>query len=137
MKLLIFMSISFIILYLYLMFISYYKLHNKDILNKKIIFNMCIWNILHIVFYLILCLIINAKINFYKHFIIFSIGLIWYLTEKKILHKLNNNKLSKLKKNHNNKCYSNIFEPHYTDLIYNIIGQILYIVYYIFKNKFI
>lgn len=50
MKLLIFMSISFIILYLYLMFISYYKLHNKDILNKKIIFNMCIWNILHIIF---------------------------------------------------------------------------------------
>lgn len=127
MTLFIFMIISFVILYLYLMYISYYKLENNDILNKKILFNLCIWNILHIVFYFILCLIINAKLNIFKHFIIFSIGLVWYLIEKKILYKFNN-KYNILNTNNDEKCYNNIYEPYYTDLIYNIIGQVIYII---------
>lgn len=127
MTLFIFMIISFVILYLYLMYISYYKLENNDILNKKILLNLCIWNILHIVFYFILCLIINAKLNIFKHFIIFSIGLVWYLIEKKILYKFNN-KYNILNTNNDEKCYNNIYEPYYTDLIYNIIGQVIYII---------
>ena len=109
------------------MYISYYKLENNDILNKKILLNLCIWNILHIVFYFILCLIINAKLNIFKHFIIFSIGLVWYLIEKKILYKFNN-KYNILNTNNDEKCYNNIYEPYYTDLIYNIIGQVIYII---------
>lgn len=125
------MITSFVTLYLYLMYISHYKLENKDIFNQKIILNLCIWNILHIVFYFILCLIINAKLNIFKHFIIFSIGLVWYLTEKKILYKLNNKSI--LRNNNDEKCYNNIYEPYYTDLIYNIIGQVIYIILFYFK----
>ena len=62
---------------------------------------------------------------------IFSIGLVWYLTEKKILYKFNKN--YKLKINNNKKCYNNIFEPYYTDLIYNTIGQFIYIILFFFK----
>ena len=131
MKLIFFMITSFVTLYLYLMYISHYKLENKDIFNQKIILNLCIWNILHIVFYFILCLIINAKLNIFKHFIIFSIGLVWYLTEKKILYKLNNKSI--LRNNNDEKCYNNIYEPYYTDLIYNIIGQVIYIILFYFK----
>ena len=125
------MITSFVTLYLYLMYISHYKLENKDIFNQKIILKLCIWNILHIVFYFILCLIINAKLDIIKHFIIFSIGLVWYLTEKKILYKLNNKSI--LSNNNDEKCYNNIYEPYYTDLIYNIIGQVIYIILFYFK----
>jgi len=131
MRIIIFLMVSFIILYLYLMYISYYKLEKKDILNKKIIFNICIWNILHIVFYFILCLILNARFNISKHIFIFCIGLLWYLTEKKFLQKINNNNVLKS----HNICYSNIFEPHYTDLIFNLMGQILYILYFLLVSK--
>ena len=113
------------------MYISYYKLEKKDILNKKLIFNICIWNILHIVFYLTLCLILDARFDLFKHIFIFCIGLLWYLTEKKILQKINNNNVLK---SHNN-CYNNIFEPHYTDLFFNLIGQILYILYLLLASK--
>ena len=44
------------------MYISYYKLEKKDILNKKIIFNICIWNILHIVFLFYIMFNIKCKI---------------------------------------------------------------------------
>ncbi len=131
MQLIIFLILSFLILYLYLTYISYYKLEKKDILNKKIIFNICIWNILHIIFYLILCFILNAKFDIFKHIFIFCIGLLWYLTEKKILKKINNNIILK---SHNN-CYTNIFEPHYTDLFFNLMGQILYILYFLLVSK--
>lgn len=113
------------------MYISYYKLERKDILNKKIMFNICIWNILHIVFYLILCLILNARFNIFKHFFIFCIGLLWYLTETNFLQKINNNIVLI---SHNN-CYNNIFEPHYTDLFFNLMGQILYILYFLLVSK--
>lgn len=131
MQLIIFFILSFLILYLYLTYISYYKLEKKDILNKKIIFNICIWNILHIVFYLILCFILNAKFNILKHIFIFCIGLLWYLTEKKFLQKINNNTILKSQ----NNCYNNIFEPHYTDLFFNLMGQILYILYFLLVSK--
>lgn len=131
MQLIIFLILSFMILYLYLMYISYYKLEKKDILNKKIIFNICIWNILHIIFYLILCFILNVKFNILKHIFIFCIGLLWYLTEKFFLQKINNNIILKSQ----NNCYNNIFEPHYTDLFFNLIGQILYILYFLLVSK--
>jgi hypothetical protein len=47
--------------------------------------------------------------------------------KKKFLEKINNNNVLKS----HNICYSNIFEPHYTDLFFNLMGQILYILYFL------
>ena len=73
----------------------------------------------------------NEKFNIFKNIFIFWIGLLWYKKKKKILQKINNNNVLI---SHNN-CYNNIFEPHYTDLFFNLMGQILYILYFLLVSK--
>jgi len=56
--------VAYIFYCVYLVYITYYKLtdENADILNKKLItLKICGWNILHIIFYFILCIIFNVK----------------------------------------------------------------------------
>jgi len=104
----------------------------KDIMNKTLIniYNLkgCIWNIIHIFIYFGLCLLINAKLNICKHLIVFLIGLLWYF-----LAPYSNNK-NKPKKC-NNVVYLDTNIPRKDDIIFNSIGQLLYIFIIYFSKK--
>lgn len=103
----------------------------KDFLNKTLVsfFNLkgCIWNMIHIIIYFGLCVLINAKFNVFKHIIVFTIGLLWYFLAP-YSTKLNNP----------NKCddivYSDTNIPRQDDILFNLSGQILYIIFYSLKN---
>lgn len=96
----------------------------KDIMNKTLfnIYNLkgCIWNIIHILIYFGLCVLINAKLNIYKHIIVFVIGLLWYF-----LAPYSNNKNSP--KKCNNVVYLDTNIPRKDDIIFNLIGQLCYV----------
>ena len=96
----------------------------KDIMNKTLfnIYNLkgCIWNIIHILIYFGLCVLINAKLNIYKHIIVFVIGLLWYF-----LAPYSNNKNSP--KKCNNVVYLDTTIPRKDDIIFNLIGQLCYV----------
>ena len=104
----------------------------KDILNKKIIeiltLKGCIWNIIHIFIYFGVCILINAKLNVYKHIIVFTIGLLWYF-----LAPYSTNKHSP--KECNNVVYTDTNIPREDDIIFNSIGQLLYILVVIINKK--
>jgi hypothetical protein len=99
----------------------------KDILNKTLVsfFNLkgCIWNIIHIIIYFGLCVLINSKLNVFKHIIVFFIGLLWYFFAP-YSNKLNNP----------NKCVDTVYSdtniPREDDILFNFSGQILYIFFY-------
>jgi hypothetical protein len=99
----------------------------KDILNKTLIsvYNLkgCIWNIIHIFVYFGLCVLINAKLNVFKHIIVFLIGLLWFFLAP--YSNYNNNPLIC-----NDIVYSDTNIPRRDDIIFNIIGQLLYIFIY-------
>lgn len=96
----------------------------KDIMNKTLIkiydLKVCIWNTIHILIYFGLCVLINAKLNIYKHLMVFVIGLLWYF-----LAPFSNNKNNP--KKCNNVVYSDTNIPRKDDIIFNLIGQLLYI----------
>ena len=99
-----------------------------DIANRELfsIYNIkaCLWNLSHIIIFFILCILINAKYNIYKHIFVLTIGILWYI-------------LSPYYKNTKEvKCdinikyvYTDTNKPRKDDIIFNIIGQILYLLY--------
>ena len=96
----------------------------KDKLNKTLIsfcnLKGCCWNIIHIFIYFGLCLLINAKLNTFKHIFVFLIGLLWFFLSPY------SNKLNKPLKC-NDTVYYDTNIPRKDDIIFNSIGQVLYI----------
>ena len=96
----------------------------KDLLNHKIIsiykLNGCIWNIIHIFIYFLLCILFNAKKIYYKHILIFFIGLLWYFLAPYSNYNNNPNKCQ-------NTVYSDTNIPRQDDIIFNSLGQLVYI----------
>jgi len=77
-----------------------------------------------------LCAITNAKTNVFLHFIIFSLGCAWYISEKYILQDLNDNQQCL----NPDYIYKNIYEPKAMDILFNSIGQLLYFIVYTFNK---
>lgn len=107
---------------------------NEDFANKTLItiFNIpvCYWNIIHIIVYFILCLMVDARLCLDRHLFIFSIGLAWYLIVPMLTLPVEgfNNKNC-------NISYSNTKIPMLSDFIFNTIGQILYVIFYVIFNR--
>lgn len=135
-----FMNKNFI--YIYLLFIPniiiVYLYNGKSInlnnidLNNKIIKNICIWNLLHSIVFLILCIILQPE-TIYDYINIIIVMIVWFLFEY-FIYKLNE-KLNLIKINNkiiNNKhaIYNNPYIPRYDDFIFNIIGVFIYIYIY-------
>ena len=99
----------------------------KDIMNIKIfsILNLkaCIWNLIHVGIYFLLCVLFDAKNNDIYHIQIFFIGLLWYFLAP---YKRTSNKPKKC----NNTVYYDTNIPRYDDIIFNLTGQLIYIILY-------
>lgn len=107
---------------------------NEDFANKKLItiFNIpvCYWNIIHIIVYFILCIMIDAGLCLDRHLFVFSIGMAWYIIVPMLTLSV--------EEFHKEKCnisYSNTKIPMLSDFIFNTIGQILYVIFYVIFNR--
>jgi hypothetical protein len=97
-----------------------------DIANHTLVeicgIKACIWNLIHVVIYFSFCILVDAKFSIKKHTFVFMVGFLWY-------------KLSPFAINSNsNKCQNNIVykdtnKPRGDDIIFNITGQLLYLIY--------
>ena len=102
---------------------------NKKItnfLNKKIIFNICGWNISHIFFHYIICVLlrIDSKSELIN-IIIFDIY--WFLFEYLSYIIIHHKKSKKNKKNKSkNQVYKNVYKPRLDDFVFNFLGIYLY-----------
>ena len=97
----------------------------NDPLNKTIFkLRFSFWNISHIFVFFIYCLILKP-VTFQDHLKIFMIGVVWYLIQF-IVHY--HSKKYKQKCNHS-VAYENLYTPRLDDFVYNILGQIIYILF--------
>lgn len=106
------------------------KMHNDyypcyDIMNQIITsifgFNMCIWNLIHIIVYCYLCFLFKAEFNIKRHLLVFFIGLMWLLLSP---YKETNNEHQKC----SGTVYEDTFIPRLDDLFFNTFGQVIYII---------
>ena len=124
------LSTIFIIFYnnLHLIYDKDYACY--DFLNKKLgkifKYNFCLWNLSHIFIFCFFCLLVDAKFNILLHLIVFLSGVSWlvfcpYSKEGNTCNKSNN------------IVYSDTNKPRLDDLVFNLLGQILYISLIFFK----
>lgn len=114
--------------------ILYKKYGNKfsclDIANQELfsIFGIkaCLWNLSHIIIYFFLCILINARLSIYRHFIVFTIGILWYISSPYTT------KLKSANCKNNDIVYSNTYIPRKDDIFFNTLGQLFYILFYNF-----
>ena len=125
----IFVVLSLVAIYCYVSSLKQKKNPEKnDFLNINLMtLKICGWNILHVVFYFILCVLL--KVSSYKgYLLVISIGFIWYVAE--IYLFINYNKNYTEDETHDDSyVYSSISHPRYDDIIFNIFGIMLYALY--------
>lgn len=121
-----FVFVSFAFIFLYVSFLKRYKnSEKKDILNKRLFsLNICGWNLLHIIFYFLLCFIFNVKTNT-EYFFIFLVGCIWFFLEKLVFIQYNE-PVDENVSNDASYVYASISYPRYDDILFNLFGIILY-----------
>lgn len=128
----IFLVFSPLIIYLYLINISVdhqSEVSINDPLNKLIYsLPICGWNLSHVfLFYLVSTFLEPLfKNKLIAHLCIFLIGISWYFIERILFFKQ-----AQLQNLHDNPkyVYLNVFVPRLDDLIFNLLGQILYMSY--------
>jgi len=120
--------ITTLFIYKIIRFVYKFKI---DYFNISLIkpYNLCIWNIYHILFNFALLYTLNA--HTYKKFylVVILINVIWYNIEESLFKKLYGNRaVSSFAKK--GDCYDNIFIPDLKqDIIFNSIGFSLYYMY--------
>jgi hypothetical protein len=95
-----------------------------DILNKTLYeLKFCIWNICHIFIFFFYCVIMKP-VTLLDHFYIFLIGVFLFILEIYIKTPISQNKKIEC------KCvtYTDLDKPRVDDLIFNTMGQILYVI---------
>ena len=92
-----------------------------NLLNKRIIFNICGWNISHILSHYIISSLLKLE-NMSQIGQIFILDLIWYLTEYILYKKIKFN----FKKS--SGVYENVYKPRLDNFVFNFIGIYLYII---------
>ena len=99
-----------------------------DILNIKLgnifNYNFCLWNLSHILIFYFFCKIIKAEYNIYLHLLVFLFGVLWLVIAP---YSKKGNKCD-LPGKINKIVYSDIYNPRLDDLIFNSLGQILYLI---------
>jgi len=123
-----YLSLSIPLIGLYLNSLTYFyptkNINEIDILNRKIIsINICGWNLLHTLLFYYICKAKNVKI-IEEHFLIFLIGLLWFLIEGKLFNNISH----KIKISTSTYIvYESINKPRIDDLLFNTFGQIIFI----------
>jgi len=120
-----FLILSIFFIYIYVSILkNFYKAEQDDILNIKLLqLDICGWNLLHVVFYFLICYIFDIK-TLIGYIFIFSTGIVWFFLEKSLFFKYNKDFIE----NNNNKnyVYSSISYPRKDDIIFNFLGILLY-----------
>lgn len=129
----IFVILSFICIYVYVSILKESgHAENKDILNIKIFeFDVCGWNLLHILFNFSICYIFNIQ-TITGYAFIFLGGVVWFFFEKSLFFKYNSETKQNSEIKNDKYVYSSISHPRPDDIIYNCTGLILH---YIAYNK--
>ena len=102
-----------------------------DIMNKKLFslygINACIWNLSHVLIYCFICYLFDAQLSIEKHLIVFVFGIIWYMSCP--YYKEGHYKCQNI----NDIVYENTDQPRIDDIIFNSMGQLLYVLLFYFK----
>lgn len=94
-----------------------------NFLNKKIIFNVCGWNISHIFSHYFISLFLKCdNKNKFKQILMFDIS--WFLLEYICFIIIHKDK--KIVKKQKNGVYENVYKPRLDDFIFNFLGIYLY-----------
>jgi len=96
-----------------------------DLMNKRLFsirFDICLWNLLHIATFFVLCLFIRPT-SITSYITIFIFGMIWFWVERACSTKTREMKCS------HEIVYSNITAPRYDDMVYNCVGILMYVCY--------
>jgi len=128
-----FIFISFSFIYLYVSFLKKkgYDSEKKDILNKRLFsLNVCGWNLLHILFYFLFCVFFDIKTT-REYLLVFLTGLFWFFLEQLVFLQYNTY-IDQNVSNDAKYVYASISYPRYDDIIFNLFGILLYSV---MKNK--
>ena len=100
-------------------------------MNKKIFslygINACIWNLSHVSIYCFICYLFDTQLSIEKHLIVFVFGIIWYMSCP--YYKHGNYKCQNI----NDIVYENTDQPRTDDIIFNSMGQLLYVLLFYFK----
>jgi hypothetical protein len=95
---------------------------DQDILNIKIIeLDICAWNLLHVLFYFLICKLFNVK-TIQEYVSVFLLGIAWFFFERKMFSNYNKN-IPTEKKDY---VYASISYPRYDDILFNLFGIVLY-----------
>ena len=125
MQLILFAGICFLFIYVYVSWLK--KIGEEhDILNRTLLeLDVCGWNLLHVIFYFMLCYILRVK-SLLGYVVVFLVGIFWYFVEQVIfLHyrvPIGDNRHP-----NPNYVYHSISYPRVDDFVYNVIGILLYI----------
>ena len=112
------------------MYRYYMKLNSKDIecddrLNVKLFdidIPVCLWNIAHVITFVILSHVISAK-SLYDHTKLLLVGIIWYIIERSFSQPDRIHGCTTI-----DNVYKNTSKPRYDDIFFNTFGQIIYII---------
>lgn len=89
-----------------------------DALNRTFLeIKFCMWNVLHIVAYFVLCLKFKPT-SLSEHFRIMFLGVVWFVLEKIFSTQQDQGKRGK------NVVYKNNTTPRYDDIFFNTLGQV-------------
>lgn len=97
----------------------------NDLMNKRLFsihLDVCVWNILHIVSFFVLCFFMRPT-NITNYILIFILGVIWFYIERACSTMTRETKCA------HDIVYSNITVPRYDDMVFNCIGIIMYALY--------
>ena len=101
-----------------------------DVMNKRLFsiqFDVCIWNILHIVSFFVLCFLLKPT-TVKTYILIFILGVVWFCIERAFSTMTRETKCA------HEIVYSNITVPRYDDMVYNGIGILIYALYICYTN---
>lgn len=106
----------------------------SDIFNKTLFtLKFCFWNISHIFIFFSYCVFLKPT-SLRDHFFIFLIGVSWFTTQI-IFAKYD--EITNDITNCPHVSYENILKPKLDDFIYNVLGQMLYVVIFPIFNTHI
>ncbi len=113
----------------------YNKLFTQnDFLNKRIIYNICGWNILHVIGFFCLCIYLQAR-SLRDFLFVFVMMFLWPGGEILcywLYVKLRSSKVARSHHAHDkDKVYVNPYLPRLDDFIFNTIGVLMYYFFYL------
>lgn len=120
----IFLIISVLITLMFIHIYVRYRNECNDKMNRRLFdvsLKVCVWNLLHVVAFFIICQV-YTPVSLFHHIMIAFIGVAWFLIESFFGKPTTAAKVCD-----KDIVYSNTSKPRYDDFIFNILGQILYI----------